>query len=194
MQHARIPFALRGRQGWVGVTYGVNGDPASWGCDLLGSAYDPEQFRGFPVVQATVELDTEGYAAMLGWIQILDWGAPGDRQKIVDRPPQLASSGIPWAAWGVRPSFFDAPSTSDAEFTFRAYAFLAFSPDAAITAEAAPLCGFAWGFDVTNGEPQLAALDLNGLTHWPEACGVLRQHCPGWRFLDAVGSGVEQRF
>jgi hypothetical protein len=95
LQSTRIPFVLRDVPGSVHVDYGVNNDPAAWGYELLTSPYDAEISRGCPVMQATVAHPAQGYAAQLGWIQILDWGVPGQQEKIVDRPPQMADAGIP---------------------------------------------------------------------------------------------------
>jgi hypothetical protein len=182
MALVRIPFELRGSPGFVTVDYGVNDDPRAWGYQLLGLSYDIESARGWPVLQATVEHSAEGYGAAVGWIQIVRYRDEDTEVAIVDGPPQIADAGIPWAYWGVRPTFFDAPSNSPREFRFRANTFLAFSPDAVISREVEPLCGFSWGYDVHAGQPSVQPLEVDGIRHWPDATALLRTHCPGWTF------------
>ena len=111
-----IPFVARGIPGRAVIQYGVNDDPSRWGYRLVGVPFDIECARGCPVMEATVAYPAEGYAAQLGWIQIIRYGVPGGAEvAMVDAPPQLADAGTPWAAWGVRPTLFDAPSTSEFE-------------------------------------------------------------------------------
>lgn len=184
IQHVRLPFELREQPGVVEVIYGVNDEPIAWGHEILNVPNAVDRASGCPVVQAIVEHPAQGYAAYFGWIQILDWGVPGQLQTIVDRPPQLCDSGMPWASWGTVPTFFDSPSTPEANFAFRATAFLAYTPDAAISRCAVPLCGFGWGFDVENGERRISPLDTDGLRHWSSARAVLERDCPRWCFPD----------
>ena len=55
-----IPFAIRGVAGRVVVSYEVNRQPESVGCQ-------PET-RGFPVCLATVERPLRGYDSGMGWV------------------------------------------------------------------------------------------------------------------------------
>ena len=129
-----IPFELRGLPGRVDIDYLVNDDPARWGYPVLGLDFLVERSRGCPVVRATVEYPAEGYAAVMGWIQVVDHrAAPAiDSTVLVDVAPQMQAvdAGMPYFAFGVKPAFFDAPSTDDADYEFRAHAFLTASPDA----------------------------------------------------------------
>ena len=185
MDAIEIPFVARGLPGRALVRYGVNDDPSRWGYRLIGLPFDIECARGCPVLEASVDYPAEGYAAQLGWIQIIRYGVPrGAEAAIVDAPPQMADAGIPWAAWGVRPTLFDAPSTSELEFRFRALTFLASSPDAVMTKVVAPLCGFSWGYDVHDGVPAVAPIAVNGLCGWRGARELLSSHCQGWTFLE----------
>ena len=134
------------------------------------------------MLRATVDHPAEGYGATLGWTQIVRYGDAEQGRSVVDAPPQMAHAGIPWAYWGIRPTFFDAPSTPEREFTFRAHTFLAFSPDAVISPEVEPLCGFSWGYDVHEGHPSVVPLTVDGMKRWCDARPVLERHCPGWRF------------
>ena len=187
MASVEIPFVARGVSGRALIRYGVNDDPPRWGYRLVGLPFDIECARGCPVLEAAVDYSAEGYAAQLGWIQIIRYGDPrGAEAAIVDAAPQLADAGIPWAAWGVRPTLFDAPSTSESEFRFRAQTFLASTPDAVMTKVVEPLCGFSWGYDVCDGVPAVAPIAVNGLGAWRSAREVLAGHCQGWTFLEAA--------
>jgi hypothetical protein len=178
-----LPFALRGTRGTVQVRYGDNDDPRRWGYDLLDLPYDFERSRGFPVVEATVEHPAEGYAAAMGWIQVVRYrGAAAAEDVIVDVAPQLRGSGIPWFSFGPRPAFFDAPSTTDDDATFRADAFLAATPNALMTPVAEPLCGFSWGYDVAGGTPARTPLGPAGPERWAAMRPALLAACPGWTF------------
>lgn len=166
------------------VEYSVNKNPEAWGYQLLSLPYDYAFACGCPVLQAAVEHPAEGYAANLGWIQVLDCGVPGQEARTMDVPPHLSGAGTPWASWGVRPTFFDAPSTAEREFRFGADSFLAYSPDAVITPEVVPLCGFRWGYDVRDGERFVRPLVINGLDRWRQACQILGVQCPTWTFRE----------
>lgn len=100
MNTTRIPFTLRGDDGWVTAQYGVNEDPARWRYPVLELEwYRPELVRGFPVMQATVEHPAEGYAATMGWLQVVRYEVrdPGEeeRQTVFDVPPQLSDTETP---------------------------------------------------------------------------------------------------
>jgi hypothetical protein len=186
MAPTEIPFVARGASGRVVIHYGVNDDPFRWGYDLVELPFDTERARGCPVLEATVDHPAEGYAAQFGWIQVVRYGVPGEAETaIVDAPPQMADAGIPWAAWGTRPTLFDAPSTSELQFRFRAQTFLGASPDAVMTPVVEPLCGFSWGYDVHDGTPAPVPISLDGLSGWRDARKLLARHCPGWIFLEA---------
>ena len=183
METVELPFDLRGQPGAVRVRQGVNEDPRRWGYHLLDMPDLVERSRGFPVVEATVEHPAEGSAAVMGWIQVVRYREPGeDEEIIVDVAPQLQGSGIPWMSFGVRPVYFDAPSTTSEEASFRADAFLAASPDGVMTPVAEPLCGFSWGYDVAAGVPAPAPLTPAARERWAAMVPALAAGCPGWTF------------
>jgi hypothetical protein len=184
MTTTRIPFTLRGADGTITVDYSVNEDPGRWGYPLLWLPYDLELARGCPVLHATVEHPGEGYAAALGWIQIVHLATPDLDEVIVDAAPQMAAASIPWVYWGTRPTFFDAPSTARREVRWRAHTFLAYTPDAVMSRQVSPVSGFSWGYDVKHGHASIAPLRVDGLTHWSAARQALAQKCPGWKFED----------
>lgn len=151
-----IPFRLRGIDGRVTVRYGVNDDPVRWGYPVLQLPWArPELVRGFPVIQATVAHPAEGYAADMGWLQVVRYEIrdPGGKSaQPCSVPPQLADLEMPYAAFGVRPTFFDAPSIDAKDVTWDADTFLVYSPDAVMTRVLRPICMFTWGFRVSRGD------------------------------------------
>jgi hypothetical protein len=178
-----LAFELRGRPGTVHVRHGVNEDPRRWGYDLLEMPDLVERSRGFPVVEATVEHGAEGYAAVMGWLQVVRYrDDESGEELIVDVAPQLQGAGVPWMSFGVRPAYFDAPSTTSDEAAFRADAFLAVTPDALMTPVAEPLCGFSWGYDVTGGVPARAPLAPAGPERWAAMVPALAAAYPKWTF------------
>src|SRR6266702_7649390 len=66
-----VPFRLRGLPGRVVVEVRPNDDPVGWSCDLLTAQLAPDAALGFPVCHAMIEYDRAGYAAALGWIQLM---------------------------------------------------------------------------------------------------------------------------
>jgi hypothetical protein len=183
-----IPFELRGLDGRVDVEYLVNEDPARWGYPLLGLGSLPDHARGCPVARATVTYPAEGYAALMGWIQVVEHGPEpsGELAAIVDVAPQIQAveDSMPYMSFGVRPAFFDAPATDVDTYEFRARAFLAASPDALMTPVVGPLCGFTWGYAIEGGERRITPLERAGGEEWSWMRAVLARDCPGWEFLE----------
>ncbi len=188
-----IPFELRGLSGTVEVEYLVNEDPARWGYPILElESFDVERARGAPVTRATVDYPAEGYAAEMAWIQIVEHRtAPAEPEIIVDVAPQMEASraAMPYMAFGVRPTFFDAPGTDDPEYEFHAVAFLTASPDALMTPVVGPLCGFKWGYRVVASDPRIAPLEPAGDDDWAWVKAQLEGRYPRWTFLDGGWEG-----
>lgn len=134
-----IPFRLRGTVGQISVQYGANDDPVRWGYAVLElDWFRPELVRGFPVMQASVEHPAEGYAAEMGWLQVVRYEVRDTGEEatvtVFDAPPQLANTETPYAAFGVRPTFFDAPSIEGLrEVNWDADTFLVYTPDAVLS-------------------------------------------------------------
>lgn len=179
-----IRFHLRGRPGRVLVRYGVNDDPARWGYPLLGLDSLVEACRGFPVMQAEVEHDAQGYAAVLAWIQVVRMTDLDSRQgtALVDVAPQLAGLDVPYLSFGVRPVLFDAPSTTTRNTDWDAEAFLVVTPDGVMTRRIQPLCGFGWGYRVRDGEPAAAGLHELDAASWRRNADFLADQHPSWTF------------
>lgn len=185
-ENATIPFGLRSLDGRVEVRRTANGDPARWGYPLLEGAlgFPAEKAKGFPVVSATVRYPGEGYGACMGWVQLVrmrEDGSP-ETEVIVDKPPQLADDGSPYCFWGPEPSFFDVPSTMARLELWSAHAFLVAGPDAAMTKEIRPVCGFVWGYSNLGPEPEAEAVRTIGEEEWSAARDVLAERYPAWRF------------
>ena len=186
-----LRFLLRGIAGEVQIDYGVNEDPDRWGYPVLAlESFDLERARGCPVIEAKIRYPGEGYAAVMGWIQLVRHrprGASGP-EVLVDVAPQMhaVDAGMPYFAFGPRPVFFDAPGTDDRDYDFRAHAFLTASPDAVMSPVIEPLCGFSWGYDVVDANPQIAPLKQAGREEWSWMRSQLEERYPGWTFLDYV--------
>ena len=188
-----IPFRLRDVDGTVSVLYGVNEDPIRWGYGVLELEwFSPELVRGFPIMEASVDHPAEGYAADMGWVQVVryDIRDPGEEEQAVvfDVPPQLAEMDIPYAAFGVRPTFFDAPAMSATNATWRATTFLVHTPDAVLSRVIRPICGFSWGYRVEDGRVLLDALAVSDASEWARDLPDLRTRFESWTFEDGFGS------
>lgn len=59
-------------------------------------------------MQAIAAYPAEGYAADMGWLQVVRYVVrdPGeeDQQTVFDAPPQLSGTETPYLAFGVRPT------------------------------------------------------------------------------------------
>jgi hypothetical protein len=183
-----LPFELRGFAGSVHVHADVNEDPSRWGFQFLRLDFG-EGFvgaRGFPVVQATVEFGAEGYAAELGWIQIVEQSRPGSAavDLICDAPPNMRSLSMPFMSFGTRPTLFDAPADDvEPDLTWRATAFLTQTPDLLMSKTIGPVQGFIRGFDKREGEIAISPVTPAGLAEWRHLASSLRSRYPEWEFL-----------
>jgi len=183
-----IPFSLRGTGGAVTVRYGGNEDPLRWGYAVLElDWFHPELVRGFPVVQASVEHPAEGYAADMGWLQVVRYevGDPGEEGTftVFDTPPQLAGMEMPFAAFGICPTFFDAPSIHGLqEVKWDADTFLVYTPDAVLSRTVRPACGFNWGFRLHDGAVSIEPLNIADAKDWERDLSGLRERFPSWTF------------
>ena len=200
MTHTTFPFSLRGSEGTVRVSYGVNEDPDHWGYGVLGLAWPPSLANGLPVLEARVSSPLEGYAAVMGWIQVVrihvselstsmvvdgEQAPPGDHVW-VDGPPHLRGLGVPFVSFGHSPTLFDAPASTESDIRFIADSFLTVSPDAVISRRLQPCAGLRWGYSTEKGQkPELVPLISLGEEDWAQALPILKETFPGWDF----GSG-----
>jgi hypothetical protein len=191
-----FPFTLRGVGGTVRVRYGTNDDPARWGYpELELDWYDEDLVKGFPVMEASVEHPAEGYGADMGWVQIVHYEIrdPGEQEVVTvfDVPPQLSDTDIPYLAFGVRPTVFDAPSITSREVTWRADTFLTYTPDAVLSRLVRPLLGFRWGYDVSEGNVRVDDLVELGPDGWRANRPDLHERFSGWVFETAEPWGPD---
>jgi hypothetical protein len=184
-----FPFLLRGVAGAIHVRYGVNDDPRRWGYESLNLDWYQEDFvRGFPVMEASVEHSAEGYGADMGWMQIVEYEVrdPGEEERVTvfDVPPQLSHTDMPYLAFGVRPTAFDAPAISSREVTWRANTFLTYTPDAVLSRVVRSVGGFTWGYDVVAGVVSVAPLAAASRDAWTALMPALEERFPNWTLLD----------
>jgi hypothetical protein len=112
---------------------------------------------GFPVIHASTAFQREGYAALLGWAQVVDYavvrdGIATERVWVVpDVPPQSRDANTPYLAFGIDPVLFDAPAFTEKDVDWTARSFLTFTPDCLMSAVVEPLCGFRWGYVIADG-------------------------------------------
>jgi hypothetical protein len=183
-----VRFALRGAEGRVTITYWVNNDPARWGFDLLDPDFEAEVARGFPVIQANVAFPREGYAGLLGWVQVVDYvvrrgGIPEEAVWVVpDVAPQQREANTPYLAFGITPVMFDAPAFTEKNVDWTARTFLTFTPDCLMTSVVEPLCGFSWGYLIEDGLVTSKALVPASQDDWIDGRRMLRVRLPTWTF------------
>jgi hypothetical protein len=193
----RFPFQLRGATGSVTVSFRSNEDPERWGYGTLGLEWPIELAKGLPVFTASTESTLEGYAAIMGWVQIVRIDvlessrqlavgvdkAPAGRHEWVDGPPQLRGLGVPFTSFGECPTLFDAPASTESDTTFLADSFLTSSPDAVMSPASFPILGIRWGYSTRAGQPhELHEPTLLDESHWAEALPLLRETFPQWQF------------
>jgi hypothetical protein len=170
----RIGFTLRTVAGLVTVHLAPNEDPAAIGC--------PPHARGFPVCTASVRHASGGYAAMLGWIQLVrstDNASRGARFEMDPFEP-LGSVPHPFCWFGLKPTLFDAPSRRAADdMKWVSHSFLGFVGDAH---EARAILGFSWGFTLKQGRPHIVAAEPLRPDDWNGHLPLLRDQHQSWEF------------
>ncbi len=197
MSEERFRFRLRGAEGSVVASFQANEDPERWGYGVLGLTWPTELAQGLPVLTARTECSLEGYAAVMGWVQVVRIDvleisralvegvdkAPAGHHEWVDGPPQLRGPGVPATSFGACPTLFDAPASTESDTTFLADSWLTASPDALISRESFPLLGLRWGYSTRAGQPhELHEPSLLDESHWAEALPLLRETFPDWQF------------
>jgi hypothetical protein len=197
LETTTLAFTHRGREGTVTITFQANDDPDRWGYGVLDLPWPPSLAKGLPALEARVSTPLEGYAAVMGWIQIVrvqvaesstslvpgsEKAPPGDHAW-VDVPPPLRGLGVPFVSFGQCPILFDAPASTESDIRFVADSFLTASPDAVISQRSRPCFGFRWGYATQTGQPheliRPSPLDAGA---WEQALPILRESYPDWSF------------
>jgi hypothetical protein len=188
--NSTFPFVARGVPGEVRITYSVNENPDRWGFDILGLEGDVSRAAAFPVFEASVSYEREGYASIFGWIQVVHyWAANAEAPEwsLLDAPPQLRGLGAPFLTWGLEPRCFDAPlDTPDGISRWQAVTFLTQTPDGLLTRIVEPLVGMTWGYSVADGKPTISPLSAARQQDWDGVRVTLEQNCPLWTFGDEL--------
>jgi hypothetical protein len=171
----RWSFGLGGAAGSVDVVVAVNTDPGALGCTPAA--------RGFPYCQASVTHPARGYAAALGWIQLVRStdGATGGASFEMDPFEPLGRVSHPFAFFGFLPTLFDAPSRdpgSDMDWT--AHTFLSRLGERSRTAQA--ILGFSCGFAISAGTITPRGPEALCSEDWDEHGTILARDYPGWSF------------
>lgn len=172
-----IPFAMRGVEGRVVVSYEPNRQPELVGCQ-------PEK-RGFPVCAATIERPLRGYDSLMGWVQLVRSTDNESRGELYEMDPLafLGPLAHPFAWLGLNPILFDVPSRSSREdLEWAARSFLCVPDDIGNGLEAHALLGFEWGFAINRGEIMLRPPERLEAAAWDEILPVLRDEHKGWGF------------
>jgi hypothetical protein len=174
-----LPFVARGLDGIVNVGVYRNDEPSSVG--------SPAWAQGFPICEASVAWEAQGYRALLGWVQVVGMRTPGtgrQRQWVSDPLEVFDGLNTPFGFYGISPTLFDAPARRDRStaLDWHAESFLCVAPSAPMARQASPVTGFSWGF-VMDGE-QITATGPDALdrTAWARHRGLLRATYPGWSF------------
>ncbi|HEX7197751.1 MAG TPA: hypothetical protein VF364_13075 [Candidatus Limnocylindria bacterium] len=158
----------------------VNDNPASVEC--------PGWARGFPICEATIDFEARGYAAFLGWVQLVRMGTSaeaGDHTWVTDPLELYEGLETPFGFYGLAPTLFDAPSRSDRsrDLDWYAESFLCVAPTAPMARDVEPVAGFSWGFLLANGELSIRTPERRSLATWSQHVPLLEARCPTWTFL-----------
>lgn len=177
-----LPFTAREQDGVLKVAVAPNEEPASVGSAAWAS--------DFPICEASIEWEAQGYRALLGWVQLVGMRAPGNpapRHWVADPLEVYEGLNTPFGFYGVRPLLFDAPARSDRSqpLDWCAESYLCVAPSRPMAREAKPVAGFSWGFLLDDGEiSTVDPLPLD-LEVWSRHLELLQSTYPGWTFLEA---------
>lgn len=176
---------MRGRAGVIQVEICANDEPTRFGCDLLDTALPSEAARGYPVCEARLVIDLDGYAAVCGWIQLVrSSDASGDFE--LDPLALYRDVNTPFAFFGVKQSLFDAPFRGQRyDLSWTARSFLCAIPDAVMSKVVGVVAAFTWGFTVTSQSVDITPASGLDLSAWNEHLPLLRGSFPDWTFETA---------
>jgi len=170
-----MPFRWAAAEGCVRAEVGANDDPAALGCSEIA--------RGFPYCRATVEHPGIGYADVLGWIQLVE-SSQHRMGFFHDHFELLGPCPHPFAFYGWRPTFFDAPHSDLGDWSFLAHSFLCGLGGEVLEfrREARAVLGFSWGFSRRGEEFEYRGPDALAAADWDSHLGYLGRAFPDWKF------------
>jgi hypothetical protein len=85
-------------------------------------------------------------------------------------------------SFGIEPVLFDAPAFTERNVDWSARSFLTYTPNCLMTPVVEPLCGFCWGYVITNGTVKPKLLAPGSINDWMETRRLLRLRLPTWEF------------
>jgi hypothetical protein len=175
-----LPFSLRGIAGDVDITVDITRNPEDWGAM-------PEAI-GLPHCQAVIDYPGRGYAAMLGWVQLVrstDNNSRGQRFEM-DPLTLVGEVAHPFAFFGVTPTLFDAPARrSRADLDWLAHSFLCYIKDADQDIRIVQaVTGFSWGFTIAAGATTVTPPRPLSSEDWRRHRDLLHAEYAGWHFVE----------
>ena len=180
----RVPFRLRGVDGVIEVVIDRSTAAEDTGLCLLDGSLSANAGVGLPICTATVEYSGRGYAAAMGWVQLVrstDSDDPG-----VFEPDPLAmfrEVNTPYAFFGIRPTLFDAPYRPiTQDLRWRARSYLAVTDDAVMSRAARPIAAFTWGFTIESGRVNISSPVPLPTDTWSAHIPTLARAYPNWQF------------
>jgi hypothetical protein len=190
-QDLALPFRLRERRGTVHVTIVANVDAQASGCDLMLFGMPPELVLGYPVCTATVDYESDGYGAVLGWTQVVcsTDNATGGESFEIDPIAVYRDVDTPFAWYGFKPTLFDAPFRYEKQdMRWECRSFLCFLPDGGLSRQVRAVCGFRWGFETRDAVIAHYAPVVLDSEAWNSSIPVLRAGYASWIFDEDLRS------
>lgn len=181
-----LPFLIRSQSDKVKIDYSINKDPIYWGFEHLNVSFDIEKAKGFPVCEAAVSYQGQGYHSVFGWIQVInmDIKDTNDQSSFVDIGALFKETDMPFFSFGNAPTFFDAPCSTDvANMNWTAQAFLVAVDGVVGTKTIKYVAGFKWGYKIADGEPQVNPVNAVTVQDWNTKVEFLNTEYPNWNFI-----------
>jgi len=173
-----LDFEVRGASGRVTVTVAPNEAPETIGCEAAA--------HGFPVCEATVDTPLRGYAALLGWVQVVGTRSSRTTERRFETDPlQIFDHlDLPFGFYGINPTLFDAPSRRDRSqrLDWLAHSFLCASLAGPMQRAVRPVAAFQWGFVLDAGAIHVVPPQPLPLAEWATHQPLLRTSYPSWEF------------
>jgi hypothetical protein len=173
-----LPFRWAGQEGEAQIEVRENDDPVALGCQ--------EFARGFPVCRAAIAASSEGYANMLGWVQLVDDSYHGGGFHADGFEP-LGPLPHPFGFYGVSPTLFDAPHADEENFDFLAHTFLCGLGGELLEfrREVRAVLGFSWGCRKRGHTIEFLGLESLSPESWTSHREYLAGMFPAWTFSPA---------